>query len=53
MEEYLNSLYKPELKRILLKLATDFDIYQKIISFQIGVNNERKRELNRLKKQKP
>ena len=51
MEKYLNSLYKPELIRILKKLSTDIEIYQKILDCRIGDTREEQRELNRLKKQ--
>ena len=42
MHEYLKSLYKPELIRILERLATDMEIYQKILDCRIGdINEER------------
>ena len=53
MDKYLNSLYKPELIRILKKLATDFEIYQRILDCRIGDINGEQRELKRLKKQNP
>ena len=53
MEKYLRGCYKSELLRILLRLATDLDIYQRILDIQIGDVEEVKRELKRLKKQNP
>ena len=51
MEKYLQSLYKPELIRILTKLATDLEIYQKILDCRIGDINNEKLTAKRLKKQ--
>lgn len=53
MHEYLKKLYKPELIRILERLATDFEIYQKILDCRIGDINEERLIAKRLKKQNP
>lgn len=53
MHEYLKSLYKPELIRILERLATDIEIYQKILDCRIGDINEERLLAKHLKKQKP
>lgn len=54
MDEYIDSLYVSEAKRLLKKLAaSDFNIYQKIINYQIGFNREKQKNLSRLKKQNP
>ena len=53
MEKYLRGCYKSELLRILLKLAVDLNVYQKILDIRIGDVEETKRELRRLKKQNP
>lgn len=53
MENYLKGLYKPELLKILLKLSTDLEIYQKILDCRIGTMKNEQSELKRLKKQNP
>lgn len=52
MHEYLKSLYKPELIRILERLATDIEIYQKILDCRIGDINEERLLAKHLKKTK-
>ena len=53
MEKYLRGCYKSELLRILLRLASDLDVYQRILDIRIGDVKESERELKRLKKQNP
>lgn len=49
MEKYLRGCYKSELLRILLRLVSDLDTYQKVLDMRIGDIEETKRELKRLK----